>query len=227
MDFLTALGGTVPPTSARDSILHTQAIQQLRDILLPTIRLGTTTPEETPTPRVLRSRLTTAAGPRVPEPWVPMDNLSPKATRAMACRANNPLPVNNPTRMPTTSSDPTAPANIQLLRPIHQGCTHNNNPFTILEDETPEDDNDYAPDDITIQASNHSTKQPNSTSTPRRTTTPPTANTPVHNLSTNCDAHNMSPSNDPTICNPATKYTYYHAPLIQQTTTKPNLHPTQ
>jgi hypothetical protein len=36
-DILTALGGTVP-TSARDSISHTQAIQQLCDILLPTLQ---------------------------------------------------------------------------------------------------------------------------------------------------------------------------------------------
>jgi hypothetical protein len=168
MDILTTLGGTVP-TSTRDSILRTQAIQQLCNILLLMLCLGTTTPEETPTLRVLRARLTTAAEPRVPEPRVPMDNPSPKATRATACRANNPFPVNNPPRMQTASNDPTAPANIQLLQPIHQRCTHNNNPFTILEDKTLKDNYDYAWDYITIQANNHFTKQPNSTSTPCRT----------------------------------------------------------
>jgi hypothetical protein len=185
-DILTALGGTVP-TSARDSILRTQAIQQLCNILLPTLPPGTMAPEETSTPRVLRSRLTTAAGPRVPEPRVPMDNPSPRATRAMAHCANNPLPVNNPSRTPTTSNDPTTPANIQLLRPIPQRPTHNKNRFTILEDETSQDNNDYALDDITIQASNCSTKQPKSTSTPCRTTAPLTRKptpipTPIHNL---------------------------------------------
>ncbi len=118
-DILTVLGGTVP-TSTRDSILPTQAIQQLCNILLFMLCLGTTTPEETPTPMVLQARYTTAAGPRVPEPKVPTDNPSPRAARAMAHRANNPFPVNNSTRMPTTSNDPTMPANIQLLRPIHQ-----------------------------------------------------------------------------------------------------------
>jgi hypothetical protein len=121
-DILTALGGTVP-TSTRDSISRTQAIQQLCNILLPTLCPGTTTPEETPTLRELRARLTTAARPRVPEPRVPIDNPSPRATRAMACRANNPFPVNNPARMLTTSNYPTIPANIQLLQPIHQQST--------------------------------------------------------------------------------------------------------
>jgi hypothetical protein len=114
IDILAALGSTVP-TSSRHSISHTQAMQQLHNILIPTLRLGTRTPEETPTPRVLRSRLTTAVGLRVPEPRVPTDNPSSRATCVTARHANNPFPVNNPTRTPNASLDLTTPANIQQL----------------------------------------------------------------------------------------------------------------
>jgi hypothetical protein len=49
-DTLTALGGTVP-SSTSESIARSQAIQQLRNILLPTLQPPTT---GTPSPRVLR-----------------------------------------------------------------------------------------------------------------------------------------------------------------------------
>ncbi len=53
-DILTALGSTVP-TATSASIACTQAIQKLREILLPTLHQGTTNPlaTEMPSPRVL------------------------------------------------------------------------------------------------------------------------------------------------------------------------------
>ncbi len=62
--------------------------------------------------------------------------------------------MHNPTRTPTTSNDPAAPANVRLMQPVHQRHTLSNNPFTILEDSIPDDENEDIADDITIQASN-------------------------------------------------------------------------
>jgi hypothetical protein len=143
-DSLTAIGGTVP-SSTSESIAQSQAIQQLHNILLPTLKPPTT---KTPSPRVLRPRL-----PTTPEPRVQTTIPSPRVLRAVA--RNNPLPpMHNPTRTPTTSNDPTALANIRLMRPVHQRHTRSNNPFAILEDSIPDDENEDIADDITIQASN-------------------------------------------------------------------------
>ncbi len=112
-DTLTALGRTVP-SSTSESIARSQAIQQLRNILLPTLQPPTT---GIPSPRVLRPRL-----PTTPEPRVQTTSPSPRVLRAVA-RNNPPPPMHNPTRTPTTSNDPTAPANVRLMQPVHQRHT--------------------------------------------------------------------------------------------------------
>ncbi len=56
--------------------------------------------------------------------------------------------------MPNTLHDPTAPANIQLLQPVHQRHTWSNNLFAILEDDAPYNDDDNIADNLTVQANN-------------------------------------------------------------------------
>jgi hypothetical protein len=68
--------------------------------------------------------------------------------------------MHNPTRTPTTSNDATALANIRLVQPVHQRHTRSNNPFTILEDSIPDNENEDIADDITIQASNQHSSAP-------------------------------------------------------------------
>jgi hypothetical protein len=148
-DTLTALGRTVP-SSTREGIAQAQAIQQLRNILLPTLQQNVSPPPTpcTPSPREPRPRLAAT-----PETRVPTTSPSPRVLRAVA-RNIPPPPMPNPTRTPTTSYDPTAPTNVRLVRPIHQRHTQSNNPFTILEDCAPDDEDEDIADNITIQASN-------------------------------------------------------------------------
>jgi hypothetical protein len=117
-DPLSALGGTVP-TSTSVSIACTQAIQKLCEILLPMLCPGARNPlaTNTPSPRVLRSRLPTTQEPRVPTPGP-----SPRVIRASACKIATP-PTRYQNQMPTTSHDPNAPSNICLLQAIRQQHT--------------------------------------------------------------------------------------------------------
>jgi len=65
-DTLTALGGTVP-SSTSESIARSHTIQQLRNILLPSLQQNTLAPPTTvtPSPRVLSPRIPAAPEPRV------------------------------------------------------------------------------------------------------------------------------------------------------------------
>jgi hypothetical protein len=71
-----------------------------------------------------------------------------------SARSIAPPPTNTLTQMPTASHDPTSPANIQLLQPVHQQHTQSNNLFAILEDNTPVGDNNNIVDNITVQTNN-------------------------------------------------------------------------
>jgi hypothetical protein len=194
-DTLTALGGTVP-SSTSEAIARSHAIQKLRDILLPSLQQTTPAPPTTvtPSPRVLRPRI-----PAAPEPRVPATSPSPRVLRA-ATRNNPPPPTHNPTRTPTTSHDPTAPPNVRLVRPIHQRHTRSNNPFVILEDDTPDDEDEDIADDITVHASNQRSSAPFSPFI-RRMLEPP----PQHTVRTQAitspaapTVHDLRPSNKPT-----------------------------
>jgi hypothetical protein len=149
MDTLSALGSTIL-TSTRASMAQTQAIQNKCDIVLPVLHQGTSNPIATdmPSPRVLRPQ-----SPATPETRVPMLGPSPRVTRTSA-RSITPPPTSTPTQMPTTFHDPTAPANIRLLRPAHQQHTQSNNPFAILEDNDLDDNNNSIAEDITVRANN-------------------------------------------------------------------------
>jgi hypothetical protein len=63
-------------------------------------------------------------------------------------------PTSTPTWMPTSSRDPTAPTNICLLQPVHQGYTESNNRHAIFEDNAPDNNNANIADDLTVQANN-------------------------------------------------------------------------
>jgi hypothetical protein len=199
-DTLTALGGTVPSTTS-ESIARSHAIQQLRNILLPSLQENRPAPPTTatPSPRVLRPRI-----PAAQEPRVPATSPSPRVLRA-ATRNNPPPPMHNPTRTPTSSHDPTAPPNVRLVRPIHQRHTRNNNPFAILEDDTPDDEDEDIADDITIHASNQRSSAPFSPFI-RRMLEPP----PRHTVRTRAIAspaaptvHDLRPTNKPTATPPS------------------------
>jgi hypothetical protein len=195
MDTLTALGGTVP-SSTSESIARSHAIQQLRNILLPLLQQNTPAPPTTvtPSPRVLRPRI-----PAAPEPRVPATSPSLRVLRA-ATRNNPPPPTQNPTRMPTTSHDPTTPPNVRLVRHIHQRHTRSNNPFVILEDDTPDDEDKDIADDITVHASHQRSSAPFSPfirrmlkSLPRHTVRTRAIASPAATT-----VHDLWPSNKPT-----------------------------
>jgi hypothetical protein len=184
------------PSSTSESIARSQAIQQLHNILLPSLQQNTPAPltAVTPSPRVLRPRIPAAPGPRVPE-----TSPSPRVLRA-ATRNNPPPPMHNPTRTPTTSHYPTAPPNVRLVRPIHQRHTRSNNPFVILEDDTPDDKDEDIADNITVYASNQHISAPFSPFI-RRMLEPP----PRHTVRTRAitspaapSVHDLWPSNKPT-----------------------------
>jgi len=193
-DTLTALGGTVP-SSTSESIERAQAIQQLRNILLPMLQHNAPPPPTTgtPSPRVLRPRLLAT-----PETRVPMTSPSPRVLRAVT-HNNPPPPMLNPTRTPTTSNDPTAPTNVRLVRPIHQRHTQRNNLFTILEDCTPDDDDEDIADNITIKASNQHGGAPFSPFI-RQILEPPRhmVCTRPSTSPTTCTVHDLRPTNKPT-----------------------------
>jgi hypothetical protein len=140
---LTALGSTTPAT-APETASHTKAIQQLHNILLLSLYPGTTDPR-LPAPPELS--MPTATPTQQPDMRVII--------------STSPAPrVLYPTGA-TTSLDTNSLLNIQILLPAHQCHTHNNNLFTILEnDEEPEnpcqplDNDENMANDSTVPASN-------------------------------------------------------------------------
>jgi hypothetical protein len=102
--------------------------------------------------------------------------------------------------MPTTSHDPTGLSNIRLLQPIHLQHTQSNNPFAILEDYAPDNDDNSIAENITIQASNQSngvtlTPSLQQVSKPTRHINTQTIVTNPH-IST---AHDFRPTTTPTL----------------------------
>ena len=111
-----------------------------------------------------------------------------------------PPPTQNPTRAPTTSHDPTTPLYVRLVRPIHQRHTRSINPFVILEDDTPDDEDMEIADDITVHASNQRSSAPFSPfirrmlkSLPRHTVRTRAIASPAATT-----VHDLWPSNKPT-----------------------------
>jgi len=142
---------------------------------------------------VLRPRLLAT-----PETRVPTTSPSPRVLRAVE-RNNLPPPILNPIQTPTTSNDTTAPTNVRLVRPIHQRHTRSNNPFTILDDCTPDDDDEDIADDITIKVSNQHGGAPFSPFI-RQMLEPPrhaVCTRPITSPAT-CTVHDLQPTNKPT-----------------------------
>ena len=134
----------------------------------------------------------------MPETRVPTTSSSPRVLHAVA-RNNLPPPILNPTQTPTTSNDPTTPTNVRLVQPIHQRHTQSNNPFTILEDCTPDDDDEDIADNITIKASNQHCGAPFSPfirqilETLQHTVLTHPSTSPA-----TCTVHDLRPTNEPT-----------------------------
>jgi hypothetical protein len=219
-DTLTALGSTVL-TFTSASVACTQAIQKLCNIFLPILNLGTSNPIATDMPSL---RVLCPQSPPMPEPRVPTLGLSPRVVYANA-RTIAPPTTCTTTQTLTTLHDPTAPSNIWILQPVHQWHTRTNNPFAILEDDTPDDDNDNITDNltVTVQAENCTNGTKLGTSLQQLCLPASCMNTPMVLTNPHASpAHDLWPTATPTLIpQPWLLQSTCHQPIANPTTIEP------
>jgi hypothetical protein len=125
--------------------------------------------------------------------------------------------------MPTTLHDPTAPSNYPLLQPVNQCHTQSNNLFAILEDNTPDKDNNNIADNLTVYANNRTNGANLSTSLQqvrplaRRKNTPTVLINPHASL-----VHDLWPTTTPTLIpQPRLLQSRNQQPIANPVITKP------